>query len=208
MSNTYKVFDKTSYDVDRQWICPNHITAALLDRAFGSCKECLVTPQQQMIVKCGDEAVDLIKIVSISISNTYRIFDNLHLHMTWMRIWMCPNHIMAAQIQQVFWNSSRFWVTPQQQMIAKCCGACDKDLMGHGPGYDVTTSPRVKLHGTHPHLKAPQGVQVQGASTSQEPQIILANLTVTTVSFLRYPEKKLRYLSHSKILFRNIFVIC
>ena len=143
--------------MDRQWICPNHITAALLNRAFGSCKECLLTPQQQMIVKCSDEAVDPIKIVSTSISNTYRIFDNLHLHMTWMRIWMCSNHIMAAQIQQVFWNSSRFWVTPQQQMIAKCCGACDEDLMGHGPGCDVTTSPRVQATWNPPPSESSPG---------------------------------------------------
>jgi len=34
-----------------------------------------------------------------------------------------------------------------------------------------------------------QMMEVEGRGASQEPQILLANLTVTAVLFLRYPEK-------------------
>jgi len=34
------------------------------------------------------------------------------------------------------------WLINQPQSAA--CGACDEDLMGHGPGCDVTSSPGVQ----------------------------------------------------------------
>ena len=62
--------------------------------------------------------VDPNKIDPTSMSNTYTVFDNLH--MQWMGIWMCPYHIMAALIDQVFGSHLKFWVTPGQQLMVKC----------------------------------------------------------------------------------------
>jgi hypothetical protein len=68
-----------------------------------------------MIVPVMIEAVYPIIILPTSMSNTYKVFDNLH--MMWTCIWMCPNHSMAALIDQVFGSDSVFWVAPRQQMI-------------------------------------------------------------------------------------------
>ena len=46
------------------------------------------------------DAVDSIKIDPTSMSNTYKVFDNLH--MLWMCIWMCPYKITAALVDQAF----------------------------------------------------------------------------------------------------------
>ncbi len=59
------------------------------------------------------EAVDPIKIDPTSMSNTYKVFDNLHL--LWMGIWMCPYNIKAALVDQEFWKLPRIlgnsWAT-------------------------------------------------------------------------------------------------
>ncbi len=63
------------------------------------------------------EFVDPIKIDPTSMSNTYKMFDNLH--MLWMCIWMCPYNIMAALVDQAFGSHLEFWVTPGHQMMVK-----------------------------------------------------------------------------------------
>ncbi len=54
MSNTYKMFDNFHMLWMCIWMCPYKITVALVDQAFGSHIEFLVTPGHQMMVKCGD----------------------------------------------------------------------------------------------------------------------------------------------------------
>ncbi len=44
------------------------------------------------------DAVDPIKIDPTSMSDTCKVFDNVH--MQWMCIWMCPYNITAALIDQ------------------------------------------------------------------------------------------------------------
>ena len=58
------------------------------------------------------EAVDPTHIDCISITNICKVFDNLH--MLWMGIWMCPQHIMAAYVDQAFGILLEFSVTPMQ----------------------------------------------------------------------------------------------
>jgi hypothetical protein len=64
------------------------------------------------------EAVDPIKIDLISMSDTCKVYDNLH--MKWMWIWMCPYNITAALIDQALGSHLEIWVTPGQQMMVKC----------------------------------------------------------------------------------------
>jgi Ran GTPase-activating protein (RanGAP) involved in mRNA processing and transport len=54
MLNTYKVFDNLHMLWMCIWMCPYHIKAALKDHAFGSELEIWVTPNHQLMVKCGD----------------------------------------------------------------------------------------------------------------------------------------------------------
>jgi hypothetical protein len=54
MSNTYNAFDNLHMLWMCIWMCPYHITAALIDQAFGSELEFKVTPRHQLMVKCGD----------------------------------------------------------------------------------------------------------------------------------------------------------
>ena len=63
------------------------------------------------------EAVDPIKIDPTSMSDTCKVFDNLH--MLWMWIWMCPYNIMAALIDQALGSHLEIWVIPGQQMMVK-----------------------------------------------------------------------------------------
>jgi hypothetical protein len=62
------------------------------------------------------EAVDPIK--TDPISNTCKVFDNLHLQRMW--IWMRPYNIMAVLIDQNLGIHLEIWVTPGQQMMVKC----------------------------------------------------------------------------------------
>ncbi len=64
------------------------------------------------------EAVDPIKTDPTSMSDTYKVFDNIH--MQWMCIWMRPNNITAALIDQALGSHLEIWVTPGQQMMVKC----------------------------------------------------------------------------------------
>ena len=115
MANTWKMFDNLHMMWMCIWMCPNHTMVALIDRVFGSDSEFLVISRQQMIVTVVMEALDPINILPTSMSNTYKVFDNLH--MMRMCTWMCPNHTMAALIVQVFGSDSEIWVSPPQQMI-------------------------------------------------------------------------------------------
>jgi hypothetical protein len=53
-SNITKVFDNLHMLWMCIWMCPHHIIAALVDKAFGSGPEFWVTPRQQMMVKYSD----------------------------------------------------------------------------------------------------------------------------------------------------------
>ena len=64
------------------------------------------------------EAEDPIKPIHISISNTYKVFDNLH--MLWMCIWMRPYYILVAPEDQAFGSELEFRATLRQQMTVKC----------------------------------------------------------------------------------------
>jgi hypothetical protein len=64
------------------------------------------------------EALDPIKIDPTSMSNTYKVFDNLH--MLWMCIKICPYIITATLVDQAFGSHIEFWVTPGHQMMVKC----------------------------------------------------------------------------------------
>jgi hypothetical protein len=64
------------------------------------------------------EAVDPMKIDPTSMSDTCKVFDNLH--MQWMCIWMVPTNIPVFQ-QPVLYKALgihlEIWVTPGQQMM-------------------------------------------------------------------------------------------
>ena len=63
-------------------------------------------------------AVDPIQIDFTSLSNTCKVFDNLH--MQWMCIWMRPYHITAAFGDKAVGSRRlEFWVTPWQAMMVK-----------------------------------------------------------------------------------------
>ena len=64
------------------------------------------------------EAEDPIKPIHISISNTYKVVDNLQ--MLWMCIWMRPYYILVAPEDKSFASELEFWVTLRQQMTVKC----------------------------------------------------------------------------------------
>ena len=64
------------------------------------------------------EAVDPIKIDPTSMSDTCKVFDNLH--MQCMCIWMHPNNILAAPADQALGSYLGIWVIPGQQMMVKC----------------------------------------------------------------------------------------
>ena len=51
-------------------------------------------------------------------SDTCKVFDNLH--MQWMWIWMCPYIISATLVEQALGSHLEIWVTPGQQMMVKC----------------------------------------------------------------------------------------
>ena len=55
------------------------------------------------------EAIDPFKMAFTSISNTYKVFHNLH--MLWMCIWLCFIHIAAAPVWQIFWELHIILVT-------------------------------------------------------------------------------------------------
>jgi hypothetical protein len=64
---------------------------------------CHAPPQNKFIVINPlpvIKAVDPIKIVTTSMSNTSKVFDNLH--MMWMCIWMCLHLIMVTLVDQAF----------------------------------------------------------------------------------------------------------
>ena len=60
------------------------------------------------------EAVDPTQIDLTSMSDIYKVFDNLHLYMLWMCIWMCPHHVMATHADQAFGILLEIWATPIQ----------------------------------------------------------------------------------------------
>jgi hypothetical protein len=65
------------------------------------------------------EAVDPIKIDPISMSDTCKVFDILH--MLLMCIWMRPNNIPEAPADKALGTSHlEIWVTSGQQMMVKC----------------------------------------------------------------------------------------
>ena len=64
------------------------------------------------------EAVDPITIDPKSMSNIYKVFDNLH--MLSMCTWMCPYPITAALIDHACGSELEIWVTPNHQLMVKC----------------------------------------------------------------------------------------
>jgi hypothetical protein len=65
------------------------------------------------------EAVAPIKIDPTSMSDTCKVFDNLH--MQWMCTWMRPNNIPAAPADKALGTSHQeIWVSSEQQMMVKC----------------------------------------------------------------------------------------
>ena len=114
MSDICKVFDNLYMQWMCIWMCPNNIPAAPADKASGS----------QLVNKWWwsgvIEAVDPIKIDPTSMSDTCKVFDNLH--MQWMWIWMRhnTNNIPAAHADQALGCHLEIWVTPGQQMMVKC----------------------------------------------------------------------------------------
>ena len=118
MSDTWKVFDNIHMLWMCIWMCPNNIPSAPDDKALGSHLEIWVTPGQQMMVKWSDWAVDPIKTDPTSMSDTWKVFGNLH--MQWMWMWMCPSNITAAPIDQALGSHLENWEIPVQQMMVKC----------------------------------------------------------------------------------------
>ena len=112
MSDICKVFDNLYMQWMCIWMCPNNIPAAPADKASGSH---LVNKWWWSGVI---EAVDPIKIDPTSMSDTCKVFDNLH--MQWMWIWMCPYNNSAPLVDQALGIHLKNWVTPGQQMMVKC----------------------------------------------------------------------------------------
>ena len=66
------------------------------------------------------EAVDPFKMAQTSMSNTCKVFYNLH--MLWMCIWISPNKAIAPLIvKNVYWNHLEFWLSYDEQ--TKKCSA-------------------------------------------------------------------------------------
>ena len=63
------------------------------------------------------EAVDPIKIDPISMSDTCKVFENLH--MQWMCIWMRAYNIRAALIDQTLGSNRAIWLSPGGKMMVK-----------------------------------------------------------------------------------------
>ena len=63
------------------------------------------------------EAVDPIKTDLTLMSDTYKVFDNIH--MQWMWIWMCPYNITAPHVDQALGSHLEIWVFPGQQTMVK-----------------------------------------------------------------------------------------
>ena len=74
---------------------PYHITAPCVGQAFGSC----LKPQCRVVF----EAVDPSKMAPTSMSNTNKVFHNLH--MLWMCIWVTPYHMPAPCVGQALGSS-------------------------------------------------------------------------------------------------------
>ena len=58
------------------------------------------------------EAVDPIQIDLTSMSDIYKVSDNLN--MLWMCIWMCPYHVLGAHADQAFGILLEILATPRQ----------------------------------------------------------------------------------------------
>ena len=66
------------------------------------------------------EAIDLLKMVPISMPNTtYKVVHNPH--MQWMGTRMSPYHVTAAVVGQAFGSHIEFWLPPEGQTTAKLC---------------------------------------------------------------------------------------
>ena len=64
-------------------------------------------PQRIVVV----DAIDPLKMAHALMSNTYNVFDNLH--MMWMCIWMSPYHFKAAPVCLAFGNFIESWLPPE-----------------------------------------------------------------------------------------------
>ena len=62
-----------------------------------------------MVIYAVIEAVDPTHIHLTSTSYIYKGFDNLH--MLWMCIWMCPDHVTAAHADQALGILLEIWAT-------------------------------------------------------------------------------------------------
>ena len=100
-------------------MCPYNIMAALIDQDLESHLEIWVTSGQQMMVKCSDWGCRPKKTDPTSMSDTCKVFDNLH--MLWICILIRPNNIPAAPADKALGTSHlEIWVTSGQLMMVKC----------------------------------------------------------------------------------------
>jgi len=66
------------------------------------------------------EAMDPFKWAPTWMSNTYNLFRNLHIHIMWKCICICPYHVTAALVGQDFGIFPRILITPQGQTTVHC----------------------------------------------------------------------------------------
>ena len=111
MSNTYKVFDNLHMMWMCIWMCPNHITVALLDQESN---KILGNSRQQLKAKCSHwGCIPNQDCVPINVKHIYKVFDKIDV--IWMCILMCPNHITVALLDQAV--GIGFWATLGNKLL-------------------------------------------------------------------------------------------
>ena len=72
------------------------------------------------MVYCDSEAIEPFKSAHMSMSNIYKVFDNLH--MLWMCIWMSPSNVTVALVCEAFGNFIESCLPPDGQTTTYCGG--------------------------------------------------------------------------------------
>ncbi len=99
------------------WVCPHHLTAAHVDKAFGILPQIWASLSWYVIVKWGDWGCRPNPYSSQLHIKYIKVFDNLY--MLWMCKWMCPHHLTAAHVDQAFGVLVPIWASLSWYVMVK-----------------------------------------------------------------------------------------
>ena len=101
------------------WMCPLHITAAhvYVYQAFGFLPQIWASLIWYVMVKWGDWGCRPNPYSSHIHVIYIKVFDNLYMQR--MCIWMCPHHLTAAHVDQVFGILPQIWASLSWYVMVK-----------------------------------------------------------------------------------------